>query len=453
VKSASQATTLVAPIDPALHQELLERLTLIEQRQDDNRYFRPRELPDTHFMRFVVIDDRELAPLLVWESNHDGYAADYLESVRVTTPSIDRVFECCAGYPGSADRDAWHAWMTARSCRAPAFYTGYRGIPRKRVLNDAALHAELQRLVDDPLTRAALQGKPDIRGELAKAIATSSTLETEPVADAAVRWTLADLAPIIIGVLALLLGALGASWYAFGFWTTLVALGVVVAAIGAAAVAAVAHLHHLEQTDSAFQTTTPVYDTNDQHRAEDWVAQNEFTSVLDLKPGWFRLAVCFVVLTVIDVAARFYFVNGDLSGITSIHFARWVIIRDTRDMAAIPVGKQRRHRLVFFSNYDGSWESYLGEFVDRAPSGLSAIWSNAVDFPRTTNLTGAGAGDGARDEEAFKQYARNSQITTNVWWPGIPRMTVQNVRENVEIRQQLRAPLSAAEDRSWLLKL
>ena len=87
----------------------------------------------------------------------------------------------------------------------------------------------------------------------------------------------------------------------------------------------------------------------------------------------------------------------------------------------------RRHRLLFFSNYDGSWESYLGEFIDRAACGLTAVWSNTVGFPRTCRLLGAGA----RDEEAFKQWTRRHQILTQVWWSGVPDSTVQNIRDDV----------------------
>jgi hypothetical protein len=174
--------------------------------------------------------------------------------------------------------------------------------------------------------------------------------------------------------------------------------------------------------------------------AEDHVTQNQLTHVVDIKPGWFRLFTVWAVLGVIDLLARAYFVNGALGGITSIHFARWVIVRDRRRV------RTRRHRLLFFSNYDGSWESYLGEFIDRASSGLTAVWSNTVDFPRSRFLLG----DGARDEEAFKQWTRDHQIATQVWWSGVPASTVQNVRDDIAIRRRLQRPLPDDEAIQWL---
>lgn len=462
MKSATQATTILAEIDPAKLPELRDRLTLIGQRTDDNPLFRPRELPDTHFMRFVLVEDApgELRPLLAWETNHDGAPADYLARVARTTPAIDNVLDCCLAYPGTAAGPDWIAWMTARAYRSAAFYAAYRGIPRRRVLDDAQLHAALQTIADDPATRAALREERHATASArhaylaARVAAAAPTLDTEPRADAAVRWTtrraIVQLGiPAAVGLLVLLGALVGLA----GLVPVLVGVAAVLLAGGAAIGLAIAHLQHLERTDVPIDTSAPVHDTHALHLEEDYYAQNQLTHLVYLKPGWFRLVVCYLVLTVIDIAARFYFVLGDLNGITSIHFARWVIVRDRRDIAAIPPGQARRHRLLFFSNYDGSWESYLGEFVDRSSSGLTAIWSNTVLFPRTTNLTGAGAGDGARNEEAFKQWTRDHQIATQVWWTGIPRSTVQNVRDDVALRQQLRVTLTETEAQVWLHKV
>ena len=156
--------------------------------------------------------------------------------------------------------------------------------------------------------------------------------------------------------------------------------------------------------------------------------------------GAFRLATLWLVLTVIDVAARVWSVRGDLGGITAIHFARWVILRDRRAV------RPRRHRLVFFSNYDGSWESYLGEFIDRASKGLTGVWSNTVGFPRSKRLLW----EGASDEEAFKQWTRDHQIPTQVWWSGIPSSTVQNVRDDIWLRRRLDQTLDDKELARWL---
>jgi hypothetical protein len=423
--SATQALTVIAEIDPARRTELEARLAAIAADLTGNAVLRPHELPDTHFTRFVIIDDRagELPALLAWESNHDGWSDDYLAAVARATPSIDRLLECCLGYPagGTGDADAWLAWMTERSRRAAAFYTGYRGVPRAQVVNDGAVHDAIRAIVDRE--RDAFDGLPasEIQIRIDRAVREARPeLDASPQDDDELRWgigkALAIAGAVILLPIALIL---------FGPWLYL--------------------LRRREQSDPAPSYHRPVHDDSHHQLAEDRVTQNQLTHIVDLKPGRLRLWTAWAVLTFVDVIARVYAVHGDLGGITSIHFARWVIVPDPRRVPSA----RKRHRLLFLSNYDGSWDSYLGEFIDRAAIWLTAVWSNGVDFPVTRFLFGAGASD----EEAFKQWARDHQIATQVWWSGVPDSTVQNIRDDIWIRRRLHQPLADDEAIAWLRKL
>ena len=73
--------------------------------------------------------------------------------------------------------------------------------------------------------------------------------------------------------------------------------------------------------------------------------------------------------------------------------------------------------LLFLSNYDGSWENYLDDFIDLASPGLTAIWSNTVGFPRSYFLVGGGS----RDENLFKTMTRQSQVPSLVWYTRVSR--------------------------------
>ena len=59
MREATQALTVLAELDPGpVPRALLEhRLAVIAGDLAGNPVFRPGELPDTHFMRFVIIDD------------------------------------------------------------------------------------------------------------------------------------------------------------------------------------------------------------------------------------------------------------------------------------------------------------------------------------------------------------------------------------------------------------
>ncbi len=88
-----------------------------------------------------------------------------------------------------------------------------------------------------------------------------------------------------------------------------------------------------------------------------------------------------------------------------------------------------RHH-AFLSNYDGSWESYLEDFIARLHAGLSAIWSNTRDFPTTINLVEKGAEDGER----FKRWARRHQSPTLCWYSAYPELKTNRIRTNAAIR-------------------
>ena len=88
----------------------------------------------------------------------------------------------------------------------------------------------------------------------------------------------------------------------------------------------------------------------------------------------------------------------------TIHFARWVFLDDGR-------------RVFFASNYDGSLESYMDDFIDKIAWGLNIVFSNGVGYPRTRWLVL----DGARDELAFKDYLRLHQVPTRRLVLRLPR--------------------------------
>jgi hypothetical protein len=135
---------------------------------------------------------------------------------------------------------------------------------------------------------------------------------------------------------------------------------------------------------------------------EDTVAQNQLTlvTVVDLASiGRVR-----TVLAAIDSYAKRLAPPGSLIGISTIHFVRWLLIDDGR-------------RLLFISDYDGSWESYIDEFAEMILSGLDAIWGTSYGMPR----------DGARDLPAFKRFLRSHQVPSDIFFAAYPETTVLNI--------------------------
>ena len=161
--------------------------------------------------------------------------------------------------------------------------------------------------------------------------------------------------------------------------------------------------------------------------------QNHFLSVSDLKPGLFRKFTLGVALWGIAQLITFTYRPGYIIDMGTIHFARWFR----------PPGTEK---LVFLSNYDGSWESYLEDFIMKAHAGQSAAWSNAVGFPRTWGLIFQGAQDGDR----FKRWVRRQQAPTQFWFNRFPDMTTEQMRGNAVIHHELARAKNDTQARAWL---
>ncbi|WP_315927079.1 cytochrome P450 [Mesorhizobium sp. SP-1A] len=191
-------------------------------------------------------------------------------------------------------------------------------------------------------------------------------------------------------------------------------------------------LRRLETASTASMDSISLKRLEELQQREDRGMQNHMTAVSTIKPGIFRRLLLRFVFYIISIAATHIFRPGFLSSIGTIHFARWVCIRDT-------------DTLVFFSNYGGSWESYLEDFITKASKGLTGVWGNTEGFPPPRFLFFYGARDGDR----FKRWARTQQIPTRFWYSAYPHLSTTLIRKNALIRQGIcSAKLSEARD--WI---
>ena len=160
--------------------------------------------------------------------------------------------------------------------------------------------------------------------------------------------------------------------------------------------------------------------------------QNHMATVSRLKPGLLRkvtLRLAFLVVGTGHLVGR----PGFLGKNGVIHVARWMRLPKTS-------------LLMFWSNFDGTWESYVADFIADAPTGVTAIWSNCVGFPRTEGLFGKGA----KDRDQLVNWARRQQQPTLFWYSGYHDLTTDRIRTNAAIRQGLASAASDADARDWL---
>ncbi len=159
---------------------------------------------------------------------------------------------------------------------------------------------------------------------------------------------------------------------------------------------------------------------------EDLGGQNQVIAIGCLKPGWFRSFTATAILRIADFAVRHIYNRGSLSGLNTIHFARWV-------------AWTRARRMFFSSNYDGSLESYMNDFIDKAAWGLNAIFSNGDGFPANV-LPVLRRDQGREGLQAIP--ARRGRCQSRVWYSAYQHLTTKNIANNAAIRAGLSGQLS-----------
>lgn len=161
--------------------------------------------------------------------------------------------------------------------------------------------------------------------------------------------------------------------------------------------------------------------------------QNHLFGVSRMKGGYLRLFTLRLAFWVIGQLAVRAFRPGHLGDIGTIHFARWFMLPGT-------------DTLIFCSNYGGSWESYLEDFITKAANGLTGVWSNTFGFPPSQLLFFKGATDG----DPFKRWARRQQIPTRLWYVAYPHVTTTRIRINAAIRNGLASAATEDEATAFL---
>jgi hypothetical protein len=414
------AFTIVAPVDP--DPENIRRLEGALAQIDPVLNPAPSpeftDFPELHYCSFVLVKDPN-GPYLAFEGNVDGDVETFLHKLANAHPrwaaQIESIYRCCTGYRAGQ----LLAYLEEKDFGPGTWYVAFRGRSAVEIQKEAELRIAIESFLDANATKLAGLTAPELRAAIQARV---RELGQEAWAlDAPEKPFLVERGRSIvwgaaIGLLPITLGLLGG----------------VLSVLGA--------VRLIEDQDSAEPVRWLDDPIADSEVREDRTFQNHMCSVTDIKDGWLRSLVLRGALGVVGLAHRFWFNRGDLGGIPTIHFARWLILDDGERLP------DNRRKLVFFSNFDGSWERYLGDFIEQAAFGLNSIWANAKGYPRTSFLVL----DGADDEERFKAFARNSMSRTRVWYSAYRDLSIQNIAANAKLREGLFADRSPDEIDEWL---
>jgi hypothetical protein len=424
---------VLAPIVSSREKELCALLASMNEgpgRVNPNNSLIPfAKFDNLHFARLLILDDkttgdvsvyglrRKPYPLyLAFLGDLDGDEYAFLEDLlRVAPNGLRKLFSCCEGFGNDTNL---LNWMEVHRKPAIANYVNWRGRTVRRIREEAALQESLERYLNEIPSLRDMSPR-EIHAKLAQFVKEekiSGRLRLSDESPTPPGWWIRNLMHLLaIPLLVLLLFPLLVVIAPFYF----------------------IRLRMLETTDPEICPAVDQAYTEELSRGEDHYVTNQFSAMGSLKPGPVRLLTTIGVLSTVNYAARHIVRPGRLGRIRTIHFARWVFLDGTK-------------RMIFCSNYDGSVESYMDDFINKTGFGLNAVFSNGIGYPRTNWLFR----DGCGDERKYVEFLRRHTLPTQVWYKSYPGLTAIDLERNGRIRKGLEAPsLSNQEASEWVALL
>lgn len=464
-------TTLCVPLEvkPESYNRLTRLIDQLKAEEDNagdpqvpNFHRLKSQVPVLHFMSMNVLRDAEYDPIFIIEANFDGEPGPlWAQLEAILADPLRQMLRCCKE-PGDETAALYRAvtqpdsrasiapYLEARTQLPSVFHHGNRGLTRDRIIADHKLFEGIAEEIDRP-GESAYRGKSPV--DVHKALRTS-LLQQHPWLD--------ERAPRRIGILASLLDYLRLALFVLAllsvlavpgllawlyFWvagivprSALVILGFALASIVTLLAIFAGWLRWTERRESSVDR--PRMDEQlyrDMIRQEDWITQNHMNSIVHIRPGVLRMLIVklghrglHLVLRALPVSRR-----GFLGSMRTVHFAHWAFLNNSS-------------RLLFLSNFDHSWDSYLDDFIEKATVGLTLSWGSGVGFPRTRWLVQGGAAHGRQ----FKAWALASRSVSRFWYSAYPKLSVDQIERNHRIANGLRkTSMSDKQAREWMRDL
>ena len=373
-----------------------------------------------HFARFVILNDQTLGDVaaygmtptnypqsMAFLGDFDGdYDAFMKEMVHRAGAGLRRVFAHCSDFSANADL---LDWLRQHEHRPSAYYANWRGRTVRQCREEAALRRALMSNIQKSPELLAMSA-PELRVKLREFVRSEQ---------AAKRLTLTPEEPTPMG------------WWLRNKLHAILAIPVLGVALLLWGVVLLIALRSHEESDPEIAPRPDPAWAAGLAAIEDHDVTNQFSAMGSLKPGLFRRWTLTLLLATIDYTTRHIYVRGRIARVHTIHFARWVFLDDKR-------------RVFFASNYDGSLDSYMDDFINKVAFGLNVVFANGIGYPKTRWLLL----DGAKDEQTFKYFLRRHELPTEVWYDAHSGMTALDLQRNSTIRQGLEAESMTPQEAS-----
>jgi hypothetical protein len=416
------ALSIMLIIKNGMKPHLLQKLQAIDNDVDNNSMITFKKMGSIHFARFVVCNaatDTQGVPIpdrLVFTTNYDLPLDSHIrELVQFGGQGLWELFSLCeSGVNGNYDSAILAEFLNKTNVKANTFYVGVGNRSVKQIHDENNLRKEIESYVNTQQAEFNQKSALFIRDNIVQYLRSKPALQqlVTPESKPSFAWELQHW-----GALALFIFV---SIVLLPAWLPIVVIVFILMLIN-------------ELLDKPDIKPVPKDHMRELINRETGMIQAQFSAVGNLKPGLLRRLTILGLLKLVDFMAPYLFSKGKLSGIPTVHFARWLIINEGRQM-------------LFLSNYDGNTESYLTDFINIAAKQLTLIFSHTTNYPKTYLMLFGGA----QDAKSFLEWAHTNQTVTNVWYSANKEVNVINIYNNTKIREGLSGNMDERQAAKWL---
>jgi hypothetical protein len=126
-----------------------------------------------------------------------------------------------------------------------------------------------------------------------------------------------------------------------------------------------------------------------------------------------------VVRAILFALGHVNLLREDVINLSFIEFARWVVVPRS-GFPALGRGQAKEDLkydyLLFFSNFNGTWNQYIDAFSAVLSKGLNLVWRWSEKFPGSVPVT------------PFKEYIARVQFDTDYYFTAYPHATANDLK-------------------------
>ena len=82
--------------------------------------------------------------------------------------------------------------------------------------------------------------------------------------------------------------------------------------------------------------------------------------------------------------------------------------------------------MLFYSNFNGTWDQYIDAFSDGIPSGLDLLWYRVFKYPQSIPIS------------PFKSYIVHNQIHTDYYYNATPGSAQRDIKAALRVYEAIR---------------